>query len=237
VFPAWSVNENVRVEVSSYTGLSTQFDNVNVLGYAVRDVKLYNTAGMEVSGPFNRDVFLTIPYRDIDNDDKEDVSVVSVDNLKMFCLSSVIPAMPLSGNPVRPDWLHSVTIDKVVKTITAQVSHFSVFAIGYYTQVQNSLFNCYPNPFTPSRDGYTRIEYSVVIPAQAGIQLSRVSIKVYNIVGEFVRTLIDKEVLGDKSYIDWDGKNDSSEFVSDGLYLCQLVTPSYKQTIKILLIK
>jgi flagellar hook assembly protein FlgD len=102
------------------------------------------------------------------------------------------------------------------------------------------LYQNYPNPFNPSKDGYTRIEYSLqnVIPANQGIQLSHVSIKVYNIAFDLVRTLLDKEVVpGNKTYVDWDGKNENNELVSDGVYIIQIKTPDYTKFIKVLLIK
>jgi hypothetical protein len=35
----------------------------------------------------------------------------------------------------------------------------------------------------------------------------------------------------------WDGKNDAGEFVSSGVYFCQLVTGGFTQTRKMVLLK
>jgi flagellar hook assembly protein FlgD len=106
--------------------------------------------------------------------------------------------------------------------------------------VSDTLFQNYPNPFCPVRDCVTRIEYSL---SDQGTGLSNVnkqkcSVKIYNIAGELVRTLLDKNVIpGSKWFVDWDARNDDGSFVSDGVYICQLIVKDYKQIIKIIVIK
>jgi hypothetical protein len=69
----------------------------------------------------------------------------------------------------------------------------------------------YPNPFARR----TVIGYR--LPST-----SRVTLKIYNVAGQLVRTLIDKEEpAGEKSAV-WDGKTDTGEEVSSGLYFYRL---------------
>jgi hypothetical protein len=174
-------------------------------------------------------------YSDVDNNDVEDTTNVSVDKLKLFSVPEHTRPLGVVGGYT---WLRSSVLDKTNKTITTQTIHFSVFVLGTFKDVINLLYQNYPNPFNPLRDKYTRIEYS--IERQETSDLPVCSVKIYNIAGELVRTLLDGKVLsGTKDYLDWNGRNDTGEFVSDGVYLCQLVTSAnaYKKTIKILIIK
>jgi hypothetical protein len=76
-----------------------------------------------------------------------------------------------------------------------------------YTLLQN-----YPNPFNPS----TNITYS--LPASAEVTLT-----IFNVVGQRVRTLVEKAGQLSGSYtVSWDGKNDSGQPVASGNYLYRL---------------
>lgn len=89
-----------------------------------------------------------------------------------------------------------------------------------------SLSQNYPNPFNPS----TKIEYSV---QQAG----KVNIKIYNMLGQEVRTLVDEEKQrGDYSVV-WDGKNDNGEEVASGAYFYQLRVGDYVSSKKMIVLK
>jgi len=69
----------------------------------------------------------------------------------------------------------------------------------------------FPNPFNPR----TRIRYRV--PEQ-----SSVSLNIYNVLGQLIRTLVN-EVKPASSYeVEWDGKNDAGEIVATGAYYYRL---------------
>jgi hypothetical protein len=84
----------------------------------------------------------------------------------------------------------------------------------------------YPNPFNPT----TTINYSV---SQAG----RVSIIVYNIKGEKVRTLVDSEHEPQWYKVTWNGKDDNGRAVSSGVYFYRFLAEGENQTRKMLLLK
>ena len=72
----------------------------------------------------------------------------------------------------------------------------------------------YPNPFT----NFATIEYDVPTA-------QKVVIKIFNIRGQVVKTLVD-ELKGPGYYsVIWDGKNDNGEQVSSGVYFCQMHAP------------
>jgi len=79
----------------------------------------------------------------------------------------------------------------------------------------------YPNPFNPS----TSIVYS--IPSR-----ERITLKVYNVLGQHVATLIDQEQSAGRYTITWNAIG-----ISSGLYFCQLRSQDQVMTIKLLLLR
>jgi hypothetical protein len=79
----------------------------------------------------------------------------------------------------------------------------------------------YPNPFNPS----TTIKYSLP-------QNSRVQLRIYDILGNLVETLVDDNQNAGVYTVDFDGSN-----LSSGVYFYQLITPQFKQTKKLILMK
>lgn len=67
----------------------------------------------------------------------------------------------------------------------------------------------YPNPFNPT----TRLSFDVA-------KESRVSIEVYNMLGQKIRTLLDNERLepGVYDHIIWDAKDDAGNSIANGIY-------------------
>ena len=65
----------------------------------------------------------------------------------------------------------------------------------------------YPNPFNPG----TRIQYTLK-------KRGHVTLHIYNIIGEKVKTLLDQDQPAGFHQINWDGKNDRGKSVSSGLY-------------------
>jgi hypothetical protein len=84
----------------------------------------------------------------------------------------------------------------------------------------------YPNPFNPS----TTLSYGLSSD-------SDVRIRIYNVLGQNVRTLVDEhQTAGFKSVI-WDGSDDSGDRVSTGVYFYTIEAGNYHDSRKMLLIK
>ncbi|MEW6088051.1 MAG: M6 family metalloprotease domain-containing protein [bacterium] len=89
----------------------------------------------------------------------------------------------------------------------------------------------YPNPFKPGASvKQTTIKYPNDLT---------VSVKIYNIAGEIIRTLNDEgsELLMSRGEAYWDGKNDDGVMVSTGLYIYLIDSQQGKQSGKILFVK
>ncbi|MFQ5605059.1 MAG: T9SS type A sorting domain-containing protein [bacterium] len=89
------------------------------------------------------------------------------------------------------------------------------------------LFQSYPNPFNPSMT----IKYHIPEPAQ-------VALKVFNITGKEVITLLDKNQKPGIYQINWNGKNWKGGEVASGIYFYQInVAGKFVQTRKAIFIK
>ena len=64
-----------------------------------------------------------------------------------------------------------------------------------------------------------------------------VTLKVYNVNGELVRTLINESRTAGAYTKVWDGRNDAGASVSSGVYFYKLVTSNFSQTKKMVLLK
>ena len=69
----------------------------------------------------------------------------------------------------------------------------------------------YPNPFNSS----TVIMYSLDRPA-------KVTAKIYNTIGQLVRTMMDKTASPGTKIVQWNGENSLGRDVPSGVYFCQL---------------
>lgn len=84
-----------------------------------------------------------------------------------------------------------------------------------------------PNPFNPSTTIYFEVP-------QGG---ANVSLRVYDITGRLVRTLVDgNEPAGTRS-VTWSGDNDQRQPVPSGTYFYQLTAPSFSEKKKMVLLK
>ena len=64
-----------------------------------------------------------------------------------------------------------------------------------------------------------------------------VKLQIFNLLGEKVRTLINGVREKGLHQVQWDGKNDSGQQVSSGVYYYLLETKSFRQMKKMILLK
>lgn len=85
----------------------------------------------------------------------------------------------------------------------------------------------YPNPFNPT----TTIGYDV--PSAGG----RVQIRVYNVSGQLVKTLVNAFRVGGRYEVGWNGTNAKDSPIASGVYFVNMVAPNYQATKKLVLLK
>jgi len=99
----------------------------------------------------------------------------------------------------------------------------------------------YPNPFNP----VTSIQYTVGSRQTKAVDGSgfmvhgpvHINLKIYNVRGQLVRTLVDEEKSKGVYSVTWDGKDQEGCEVSSGIYFYQLKTKDQSEVKKMVLLK
>lgn len=68
-------------------------------------------------------------------------------------------------------------------------------------------------------------------------QKTKVTIKIYNILGQLVKTLVDEVQGSGVHQIAWEGKNSSGQKVSSGIYFYRIQTENFVEIKKMVFIK
>jgi len=96
-----------------------------------------------------------------------------------------------------------------------------------------SLKQNYPNPFNPA----TTIPYRVGGSQFMVHSSSHTTLKIYNILGQLVRTLVDEEKAPGNYKVIWDGKDNSGKEVTSGIYFYRLECSGSTETRKMILLR
>ncbi len=94
------------------------------------------------------------------------------------------------------------------------------------TPLSFSLHQNFPNPFNSA----TIIGYTIA-------ENSKVSLAIYNVMGQEVRTLVDNKQLSGYYSVIWDGRDNAGRVVSSGIYIYRLQTSGEVKSKKMLLLK
>jgi immune inhibitor A len=89
----------------------------------------------------------------------------------------------------------------------------------------------YPNPFNPT----TTISYSLRNISGQGIP--NTTLKIYNLLGQEVRSLVDRRELPGNYTIEWDGRDNMGKQVASGVYFYRLQRGADQETKKMVLLK
>jgi len=88
------------------------------------------------------------------------------------------------------------------------------------------LYQNYPNPFNPS----TSITFD--LPKDEFVTL-----KIYNVIGQEVRTLVNEFRNAGRYTVVWDGKDNFGKVVPSGIYFYRMTAGSFNKTMKMVLAK
>jgi len=86
--------------------------------------------------------------------------------------------------------------------------------------------NAYPNPFNP------QVQIVYAMPRRGEL-----SIRIYDLRGKLVSTLLDEEVDAGAGHVSWDGTDNSGRAVATGVYFCKTQTLDEVQVRKLTMIK
>ena len=84
----------------------------------------------------------------------------------------------------------------------------------------------YPNPFNPT----TTIKFSIA-------KISNVTVKIYDILGREVMTLVDSKLSPGKYDVKWSAVNNSGHMVASGIYFYRIETGEFTDVKKMVLLK
>jgi hypothetical protein len=84
----------------------------------------------------------------------------------------------------------------------------------------------YPNPFNPQTN------FKLSLP-----QASHVKIEIFNILGQRVKTLVDKDMKAGVYIVDWDGKDEAGAEISSGVYFYRVVAGDFSDIRKMVFMK
>jgi hypothetical protein len=93
---------------------------------------------------------------------------------------------------------------------------------------KNQLSQNYPNPFNPT----TNIQFSV----DKG-QETNVTIEVFNIRGQKVKTLVNENFSSGEHSVVWNGDDENGRSVGSGIYFYRMQTENFTETKKMILMK
>ena len=107
-----------------------------------------------------------------------------------------------------------------------------ITGVGDTPQLASRLGANYPNPFNP----VTTIPYTV---GETGgtAQLASVSLRIYNVAGQAVATLVDKQLAPGVYEATWNGMTATGDPLPSGVYLISLETRHGTQSRKAVLIR
>ena len=100
------------------------------------------------------------------------------------------------------------------------------YEISPNVPVNYSLSQNYPNPFNPT----TKIQFG--LPVTENVQL-----RIYDVLGREVRSLLNERYDAGMYSVQWDGKNNFGRQVSSGMYIYHIRAGKFVQTKKMLLMK
>jgi len=109
--------------------------------------------------------------------------------------------------------------DASSKPSTTDVANFEI-------PIEYKLLNNYPNPFNPA----TTIAFEIP-------QSENVTLKIYSMDGQLVKTLADGNYPAGKFQKVWNGKNEAGNNVSSGIYLYRLTAGNFNSSARMILMK
>ncbi len=116
-----------------------------------------------------------------------------------------------------------------IETVSLNGGHLGATPVETLGVVQPELFSLsanWPNPFNPN----TSLRYALP-------EASQVTLVVYDMLGQKVRTLVNQVQQAGQYTVNWDARNDLGHSVASGLYLYRIEAGDFAQTRKMTLLR
>jgi hypothetical protein len=154
--------------------------------------------------------------------------VISEDGAKVSQAITYVDYLIDDGDPVNDETAMKIAKDiNKGKPVRMGVIPEDIPDISYLPRpLRFALDQNYPNPFNPK----ATIKFEIAKPVH-------VKLKIYDIAGRLVRTLVDEPRKPNSYRVVWDGKNQRGGSVASGVYFCRLEAGTYVATRKMMLLK
>jgi len=204
------------------TGLTFQIEITEINGTVLSNIKDSVKVGDQFSLPvLNESGILNI-------------SLTNSEDSFTF-LTKIIGIPQVAGEKYHCNILYSITEAACYNWFDIFIENDSICTVQSSTNI-NSLMNnvlkkcCleqnYPNPFNVTTTIYYALKEDV-----------KVNLKIYNIVGQEIRTLVDENQPAGYQSVIWDGNNDFGKSVPSGIYIFRINTDKFNKSLKLLMLK
>jgi len=198
----------------------TRGNKDRMVSESIVEFNAYDTNGTRQTGNFGAAVTITLPYNDANDDGIVDNTSppLDVSSLKIYVLNEITEKWEeVSGS----------IVDSDLKTVSADVTHFSVYSLLAQPAYSATLggAHAYPTPFKPGTAGHDKITFTNLT--------QKATIVIYTIDGLLIKTL---EKNDGSNFKIWD--DPVKDGVSSGVYI-YVITPESgrKEAGKLIIIK
>jgi len=101
--------------------------------------------------------------------------------------------------------------------------------VAFFVNQWTLELQAYANPFK----GQTNLK----IRLAQNWKIADLSLRIYNLMGQVVKTFHPPMTAEREISLTWDGRNDFNQMVASGTYLFVMTTPEHRHTLKLLLLK
>ena len=220
----WNGTETLTFIVDDNITRATAEDDVDVIVIPVNDEPVllgYYPEELEFTVVIDSIVTFSVEAEDIDSDlnyawyvDEELQTETSETFEYQFIeLGEILIKSLISDEEYEIETIWTVTVESGVGVIEI-------------LPVVTKLYQNHPNPFNPT----TTISFDLV-------NAVKVTLNVYNIKGELVKTLASGNYPAGKHEVTWNGKDKSGKAVSSGVYFYQMKTKEYNSFRKAIMLK
>jgi hypothetical protein len=108
----------------------------------------------------------------------------------------------------------------------SRMAIIGIMPISNEVPMRFELSQNYPNPFNPT----TNINFSVA-------KTDNVVIKIYDIMGREVKTLVNQNMTAGKYKVDWTSVNNEGKSVSSGVYFYRMISGNFTDVKKMILVR
>ncbi len=237
--------DTVKVSLPDTTGKSgasiaiplmvDDLTNLNITSYRAEiafDQQVLDASGIEIEGALS-EIWETPTIRD--SVGKLIISATGADSLSGAGILLYINFDIVGDNASKTDLLVANMLFNSGKPV-AQVSNgsFTVSGVVAVEEKDNNLSTAnrfflkqnYPNPFNPT----TTIFYELA-------RHSRVQMKIYSIMGQEVKSLIDQVQNAGSHSIEWDGRTNRGDLATSAIYVLEMKAGDFCQVRKMMLLR